>query len=439
MAPSPTFRTGLKIATEASRGTAPTNSLNPHWSQGGRWMDVITDGLPQVYDQQAVIFPPGHAGKRSMNQQPPVVGRKWTEGEFTANVVADVLGLFLHAAMGGLSSNGVRSAASVLLTAEALNSASKSLVLVNQPSDSGAVLQILISGTSLGGTISLSGIDAYGNGASETITYTSAGSFYTRTSFSSIAASNLHITSQNLNGSVTINGYKYWEHTFSASDQNPTYSIEKLGDPTAGAASRSFVYPAMVLRELTLNTPADTPDGIFQANTSWEGDPSGASTSTTINDASAMRIWPAWTLAISRDGSSWYKVTNQSLTINSGNRNYRAAAGVQGPQGSFFGAREVTGSFDILVDNEVEFKQWQGSSRTALHLLWDTDWKLTSSQDMRLSASLTDCYLESNSTGENDGAYQLSMDFRTIAGSDDVFKAQLRAGTPHTAYGSPLS
>jgi hypothetical protein len=433
--PKPTFSQGIKVATEASRGTVPPAGA---WYIGGRWHDIITDGIPQVYDQQAVIFPPGHAGKRSMNQQPPVVGRKWSEGEFTANVVADNLGLFLHAAMGGLSSNGVRSTASVLLTDETLNSGSKSLVLVNQPSDGGAVLQFLVSGTSAGGTIAVCGIDSYGNGASEYISFTSAGSFYTRTSFSSIAASNLTVNSANLTGSLTINGYKYWEHTFSASDQNPTYSIEKVGDPTAGAASKSFMYPAMVMRELTLNTPADTPDGIFQVNTSWEGDPSGGSNSTLINHASAMRIWPAWTLAITKDNATWYKVTNQSMAVNAGNRNYRAAAGVQGPQGSFFGAREVTGSFDILVDDETEFRVWSGASKMNINMLWNTDWKLTSSQDMALTASLTNCYLESNSTGDNDGAYQLSMDYRTIAGDNDVVKFLLINGVPPTAYGSPL-
>lgn len=436
--PQATFKIGLKMATEASYCVAPTQS-NGAWWQGGRWHDVITDGNPDISDEQALIFPPGYAGKRSMNQQPPVVGRKWSEGDFTANVVGDNLGLFLHAIMGGLSTNAVRSTASVLLTAESLNSASKSLVLVNQPSDGGAILRFDISGTSNGGTISISGIDAYGNGASEAISFASSGSIYTRTSFSAIGASSIQIANGNLNGSVTITGWKYFEHTFSASDANPTYSAERLGDATAGAASKAFMIPGLVLRELTMNTPADTPDGIFQIGTSWEGNPTAGSNSTTINDASALRIWPAWTLAVTRDGSNWHKVTNQSIAVNGGNRNYRAAAGVQGPQGVFHGGREVTGSFDILVDDENEFNRWRGASKQSLVFTWNTDWKLTSSQDMALTASLTDAYLTSKSNGDNDGAQQLSCDVRTVAGADDIIKFKLINGCPPTAYGSPVN
>jgi hypothetical protein len=435
--PIASFRAGIKMSVEASRSSAPT-STDGSWWLGGRWHDVIPTSLPTIQEMNALIYAPGFGGRRSLNQQPPVVGRKWSEGDLDVNVVADNLGLFLLGAMGSLSSNAVPSTTATLVATEALNAASKSLVLTDQPSDGGAILRFLVSGTSGGGTISVSGIDAYGNGASEQISFSSAGSFFTRTSFSSIAASGIQITSQNLNGSVNISGYKYFEHTFSASNQDATFSIEKLGMAEAGAASRSFIYPGMVLRELTINTPAETPDGTVQLNASFEGDVTAASNSTTLNHASALKIWPSWVLSISRDGSAYHKITNQSFTINTGNRNYRAAAGVQGPQGSFFGPRELTGAFDLLVDDEGEYNRWRGASRQALVFTWNTDWKLTSAQDMALSASITDAYISDKSNGDSDGAQIFSCDFRAIAGNDDIVKFKLINGCPPTAYGSPL-
>ena len=203
--PIASFKQGIKISTEASNSSCPPDGA---WWQGGRWHDVITDGLPDIGDRQGLIFPTGHSGRRSMNQQPPVVGRKWSEGEFDANVTADFIGLLLHGAMGGLSSNSIPSSTPSLLGLESLNAGSKSLVLANAISNGGGVLQFLITGTSGGGTILASGIDSYGNGASEAISFSSAGSFYFRTSFSSIAASGIQIRSQNLNGSVVINSFQ---------------------------------------------------------------------------------------------------------------------------------------------------------------------------------------------------------------------------------------
>lgn len=438
MAPRTTFSLGLKIAAEASRCLAPGAS---HWHQGGRWMDVITEGRPSLENQQAIIFPAGHAGKRSMNQQQPVAGRQWSGGDFSANVTADFIGQLLHAAMGAASHNAVPSTDHELLTDEPLAEGSKSLVLTAQPSDGGAILEFIVTGTSNGGTIAVSGIDAHGNGASETLTFASAGSLYTRTSFSAVGASSITVNSPSPNdGSISIRGYQYFEHIFSASDNNPTYAIERVGDPTAGAASRSHMHLGMVLQSLTFNTPAAARDGVFTVDSTWEGDPTATCDATMVNDASPMRIWPAWTLNVSRDGQNWHQVINQSFTINSGNRNYRAAAGTQNPQGSFFGARELTGSNDILVENEIEYERWRGASKSALVYTWNSPWQLTSSQNMSLTASFLDAFVETNSGGEDDGAQTLSQDFRVIASADaDVGKFILINGVPGQAYSHDYS
>jgi hypothetical protein len=377
-----------------------------------------------------------------MNQQAPVQGRKWSDGDFSANVTADFVGLLLHAAMGGLSSDTVPSTDHELLVDEPLTSGEKQLVLAQQPSDGGALLGILITGTSEGGTISVSGIDAEGNGASENITFASAGSFFTRNSFSAIGASSLTINANSEDiGSATVYGYKYFKHTFSASDQNPTYSIERVGDPAAGdAASRSFMHGGMVLQSITFNTPAATRDGVFSVDSTWEGRETAACDATTIQHASTLRIWPAWSLSISRDNVSWHKAKNQTFTINAGNRNYRTAAGVQGPQGAFHGGRELTGSNEVLLEDETEFNRWRGASRLSQVFYWVSPWALTSNQNQALTASFLGSYTENVDGSDSDGEQTLSMDYRNTADAEaDLGKFTLIGPTPRSAYGASMS
>src|SRR3990167_1472727 len=158
--PFAVFNQGQYIALETDRGSAPSGATalgggaGAPWWNGGRRIQVITDGLPGLQDQQATIFPEGNAGVRHKNQQAPVIGRKWTEGDLSAPVVADMLGAFLYAAMGGLSSNMVSAAAPSLLTSEPLNATPKSLVLANQPDTGGNVLrfELLASGAGVAQT-----------------------------------------------------------------------------------------------------------------------------------------------------------------------------------------------------------------------------------------------------------------------------------------------
>lgn len=432
--PNATFLHGIKLAIESSRGDSPASTA---WWEGGKFHDIITDGLPDLKGRQAIIFPAGHAGKRSINQQSPTPGRRWSDGSFSANVTADFIGLLLYGALGTASSDSTPSTASACLYQEPLE-ASKKFVLSNQPSDGGAILEFAIAGTTASnGTIVINGIDCYGNGASETINYFGNGSVYSRISWSAIGSSSLSMTNSAGDGTVSIFGYKYFTHTFSVNEStNPTFTMERIGDPQAGAASKSFLHDGMVLTELTISTPAATEDGIMMVDGAFEGNFPAVQTATTINDASPMRIWPAWTLSITKNNSSYCLVTNQTLTINTGARNYEAACGTQNPQGSFFGGREMTGSHDILITNEEEYNDWLGSSRINTVLHWDTPWKLTSSVNMSLTASLTNMYVDGDpSLSDDDGAFSLSQDFRMTADtSNDIVKFALVNGVPGVAY-----
>lgn len=450
MPPIATFLTGTKIAIETDRSTAPSagqlngggggSGLAPWWGSG-RWFDVITDGLPQTQDMQAIIFPEGHAGQRTVNNQPPVAGRKWSEGEFEAPVVADFLGVLLYAALGGISSNMVPGETSILDAEPGGANDLKLLVLAKQPNSGGNVFRIEVKGTlpSNAGLVSISGIDAYGNGASETITIPREGLYWSRTSWSSVGASSLAVCRLTAT-SITITGVKNYTHTFFTASCAPTIAMEKLGVPVAGnPASKSHIVPGLVVREVGLTTEANDPEGIFRLSADFEGDPTATSNSTSINAASPLKIWPAWTLKVQRDGgTAWNVVTSMETTIEAGNRNYMTAAGSQSPQGKFAGPVAITGNMTILVDNEFEYDKWRGASSISLHARWYTDWKLTSTQNYELSASFL-TYLETVEVDEEDDAYILNADYRTVNDSNfGIGRFTLTNGTPGRAYGNSV-
>lgn len=430
-----TFNTFLKIALETSRGNVPDRTTNPMWFSGGKWFDVTPEGLPSLQNQQAIIFAAGTAGKRTRNNRAPVLGRHWSDGGFSFPVTEDFMGALLYATLGSGSANSV--APSSLMNEEpAPGGAAKSFVLASQPTGGGNILEFYVSGASAGGLLSVSGIDAYGNGASETLSFASAGSFYTRTSFSSIGASGIQISGNHGGASLSVRGVQYWEYIFSVNaTSGVTMSIEDGGNPMSGATSKAFLRSGMVVQEFTLNTPADQRDGLFTGNVSFEGNPGSEVTATSLNSVSAISVWPAWGLNITRDGVNWHQVTNAALTVAAGGRNYRAAAGTRSPQGSFFGALEVTGAMDILVVDEAEYNRWLGASRHSLHLNWDTPHKLTTTKNQALSASLTSAYLENITQGESDDALTLSADIRTIDdATDSVIRFKLTCGVPPQAY-----
>lgn len=439
MAVISTFSLATKLAVETDYTSAPSGLRNGRlWSEGGRWFDVITDGLPSMQDNQAVIFPEGHAGDRRMNQQSPVQGRAWSEGDLSAPVVADFLGVLLLGAMGAASTNMVPSSSTAsLLVNEPLTS--NRPVLNNQPSDGGAILRFDIQGfDGTGVTIAISGIDAGGNGASEVITTAvQRGVAYSRTSWSSIAASGMSITGAS-GGTFTVYGIRNFTHTFTTASQAPTMTMERQGVPTAGEASANLahIHPGLVVRSLTLETNAEQTDGLFMVSADFEGAESGASTKTGLNGPSALKIWPSWGLRIRRDnGTQWDVVQNMSLQINTNNANYRAAAGTRSPQGVFFGPQEFTGSIEILLNNELEYRKWQSASEIQMHALWNSPWKMAGSTVYSLSASIP-AFLENIQTQESDSKWVLSGDFRVVRNDNFPCQFALTNGTPGRAYGT---
>jgi hypothetical protein len=440
--PRSTFNTGLQMAIEASAAVAPSLDTNSGWWQGGRWFDLSSDGLPTIDDRTAIIFPAGQAGRRAVNTRKPVRGRKWSDGDINYHVSSDVLAAILYGAMGTLSTNRVNGTNFELLTDEPLEGGvTKQLVLTSQPADGGNILRFVISGASAPGTISLSGIDPDGQGASEVISFSSAGSFYTRKSFSAIAASGIEISGEHGGASVNVHGIQYFEHTISMNNvDNPTIALYRYGDPTAGATSKQRYHPAMVVQQISLTNPAEQRDGILMGAATFEGYPTATCTAGQLNALSAVEVWPSWTQKVTKNGADWNKVTNFTLQLGAGNRNYRTAAGARNPQGQVFLDQELTGTMQLFVDSEEEYEEWLATSQVRIISEWDSPYKLTATANELISASMNSLYFENVTKEDNDGLLQLSADYRTIEDADiGIFKVVIRNRVPGIAYGNEVS
>ena len=416
--PRATFNAGMKLAVESVDGTAPNKSTNPGYFQGGKWFDVTTEDLPTLQMQNTIIFPGGRAGKRTINNRAPVPGRQWVEGGFGFPVDFATLMPLAYAALGSAESTAVPSTNFTLLSGGSFaGGGSVSLVPASQPSNGGAILRFSVGATSTPGTITVTGTDAYGEPAEEVISYTSAGSLYTRTSFSSVTSV---IGESAGNANIDVHGFQYWRHTFRFNNASaPTLAAEVYGDPSTGTAASTFMYTGLANQELTLTNPAEQTDGLFTGNATFQGNPNSTCAAGVLNSVSPVRVIPAWTQDVTRDGGSWCQVTNFGMTFNGGGRKYFAACGTKRPQGSFWGGAELTGSIDVLIDNANEYNRWLGASAQRIVTTFDSPWKLTSTQNQHLSASISGLYFENIERVDNNEMYQLNADFRGIPDATD--------------------
>lgn len=435
--PRTTFSISLQIAKEESYSVAPNASNNPYYWQGGKWVPVTTNGTPDLWDRQATIFPEGRAGSRAKYNRRPVVGRRWSDGDFAFDATMDFLPLIVYGALGSLSSNSVPSTngASMLEVEPIAAATSVPLVLVNQPGDGGAILQMYIGGTSTTGWVSIQGVDADAQGASELISFTSAGSLYTRTSFSAIGASSISVWSNNA-ATISINGFQRFEHTVSVNNvDNPTFSIQSHGDPTAGATSKIRMLTGMLVTKFSLDTPAEARDGLITGSVEWEGNPTATCDLSDIPAVSSVRVWPAWTLSITREGVNFDRALDFTMEYSSGNRNYRTASGRQNPQGPFFGTQELNGSMRLLLTDESDYQKWVGASSNEFVCTWNSPYKLADGVFQTMTASLTALYYSEINRGEDADMQILEADFNSIVSAEDsILKMKFVNNIPPSCY-----
>ena len=436
--PSAPYFPFFKIAAEASYGVVPVNfpSGSP-WYVGGRWQLAIPEKGSEYRDGQEMIFPRSGVDERIRNRVNPVIGRRWSEGTLTFPFTIELAELLFAGLWGPPDTQALVGAGSLLVN-EPINESPKSLVLTAQPG-TGRVLRFELKGTGNPGTIGVSGIDAYGNPASETISFSSGGLFNSRNVYQAIGASSLAVSGI-LNGSLTVLGIRR-THFTSGIGLPTTLTIEQAGLPDVGSNSSSFYYTGVVVKELRLRNDAEAPDGLLKIEADMEGRFSVTCPVSNPQDNASMHlVWPAWSMQARRDDADWNKVANADLRFMSENRNYRPAADSQAPQEILAGAIAVEGDLEVIVDNDDERLRWLGGSSTKLEFNWSAPWKTTNTTQQTMIITLASARHETYTLGiEDNGQYRLQSHIRAVintasGGADDLLLT-VTTPLPTTALG----
>lgn len=138
------------------------------------------------------------------------------------------------------------------------------LSLSSQPLSPGQLLILSFTGTSVAGTVALSGTDHYGQAASETISIPAnqSGNYYSSLCYSAVAASGVTITGLT-GGSITITGAYGWKSVFLPGDTVYSAAFEMF------TGVDSFILPWTLFEEFDVEFGMDkeaklTSKGIMQ-------------------------------------------------------------------------------------------------------------------------------------------------------------------------------
>ena len=381
-----------------------------------------------IIDRLELIIPAGHTGTRVKNPNAGFINKQWADGDFSANVTDDYLGLLLYAVLGNASTNSIPiSVTPSLLVNERVNISPKSFVLANQPTAAGtAFLRFEIKGTQNAGTISVSGIDPDGKGASETISFASAGLLYSRNAYSFVGASSIQITGMTAanEASLTITGWRNYTHTFTptSAPSGITLGIERLGIAETGNPANSFVYGGMTLQQLSLRATPGNNDGLFTVDTKWEGNTGATCTATIPNSASTQRVWPGWGVALTDPETGFtFRPTDVQIDINSGSGNGNVSPGGTTPAFTVFGETEISGRMSLILDNTdvgPYSTTWKtGATVPTLAFLFQpkhTLYTATGTSNFSYLQARLPMNLTNYSKGDKDGAQEVSFDFTVI-------------------------
>lgn len=130
----------------------------------------------------------------------------------------------------------------VLLSATAV---AASMSLTTQPLAPAQNLQIIVTGASAGGTISIAGTDQYGNSASETLSPSGNGTYYSSKCYSAVNANGITTTGLT-GGSIAVNGAYAYVYTGTPQDTRLSAVLEMF------TGTDSFAMPYTMIDETTV-------------------------------------------------------------------------------------------------------------------------------------------------------------------------------------------
>lgn len=425
MATQPQWLNYWRVRREAAFNSAIVNS--PDWN-------VSTDSLgwhnlpPMDSDglnaEQAVIFPSGQSGQRSLYNAIPVAGAYETAlGTLEMPVYPELIDPFLYNIFGQVTRTETAGTAALASTAFASvatldtqpngtemlkftisSSAAASSAVINVIQDSATVESITIpdSGSSVDGDYYTKG--GY-DGSTNAITFTVSGSV--------------------TGGNVVIAGVDYVTNVFTPVTTNtvPTLQIEQGGRPEAGSGNSEF-FNGVVVSTSTLSYDRLVTDGLL----AWSGNlmgrfPGSGATAGTYNDDASDYYRPiaGWTGTVSIGGDSGEcdRIVSATININPNNDLLPASCGTRQPSEAISGQMEVTGSLVIRPEDETYWNAFVNNTVQDLELDFVTPFYVVDTTGYQFKIDISSAYIDQYTRSRQGQAQTATLNFRAIYNDGD--------------------
>jgi len=411
------YRAQFESAFGAGGGTVD-------WNIGGNgggatgWRDLaVIPGSVGITPIEPQIFMANAAGKRALNQQPPVPGAYEVTGSFEMPVLPELIYPIFRAVMGGVSNSETAGSAALASTAFA------TVATLDTQSDGTEVLKFVIASSSAATGAAINIIQSAAT--VETITIgDSAGSvdgdYYSKGAYDGTTnAITFSVDGTVTSGMVVISGVDKVTNTFTMSTSNPFMKLEEAGQPKS--ASNSSFYTGTVFKDVTLAFDRTAADGLLMATPTFASKfPTMASAGTYANDA-AKYYHPlgAWTASLTKGGSAFDKVQSVSLVIDGGTVLFPVASGDQDPAGGSFAAQQVSGTFTILPEDGTEWDAFVGQTVGDYHLIFTSPNFVVDTDPWLITIEMTALYFETYGENAQEGMFGANLAIRTIDEATD--------------------
>lgn len=397
---------------------------NVDWNIGGNgggatgWRDLaVIPGTVGITPTEAQIFMANAAGKRALNQQPPVPGAYAVTGSFEMPVIPELIYPIFRSVMGGVAN--VETAGSAALASEPFATVATldtqpdgtemlKLVIASSTAASGAAFNIIQS------TVTVETITIGDNAGSVDGDYYSKGAYD-----GGSAPITLTVDGTVTDGMVTISGVDKVTNTFTMVTTNPFMKLEEAGQPKSG--SNSSFYTGVAFKDVTLAFDRTAADGLLMATPTFMSKfPTFATPGTYASDA-AKYYHPlgAWTASLTKGGAAFDKVQSISLVIDGGTVHFPVASGDQDSAGGSFADQQVSGTFTILPEDGTEWNDFVGQTAGDYHLIFTSPNFIVDIDPWLVTIEMTELYLETYVENAQAGMFGADLGIRPIDEATD--------------------
>jgi hypothetical protein len=417
---------GTKLFYRVAPETAfSTNAVSDEWNIGGngggakgyRDMALGFDQSPIVF-QNNLIFQQYASGKRAMNQQAPVEGAYTVEHALEMPLYLELVDPLIHALMGSTVRTPTAGAAALASTAFA------SVATLDTQPDGTEQLKFVIASSTAASGASINIIQSAVT--VETITIgTSAtsvdGDYYSKGAYDgSAAAITFTVAGTVTSGMVVISGIDLNTNVSTlGTGAPPTVQLEEGGRP--GSGSSSFFYAGVAVPSMTFAFDRTAADGMVAVTANIASEyPSVATATSFLNDAKTYyHPLQGWTASLTKDGASFDKLAAATFTINNNNTLFAVASGTQQPSGVFPAAAELTGTFTVYSEDNVEFAAFDAQTVADYELTFTSPQSIVDSTKWSLKFEFSETYFETLTTNQADLLLSTDLAIRTTDDASD--------------------